>query len=276
MAGTQSCAQVTFGALRRQVDAGDFLLTESDYAPGLRTEAHAHSVTSLVFGLIGGLEQTHGSCSGALAPRTLLVLPRNVIHTDQVGREGCSCLFVSLGPDKLESIQRYTPVLESIRFAGGGRIGFIASALHHESWAQDSVRGLAVEGLVYDLLASLARERGPRDEHTAPWLLNLRDRLEVEFARPLALTDLARDAGVHPAYLARAFARKFGISLSVFVRTRRIEWAMDRLRQSRDPVAEIAVAAGFFDQSHFTRVFKRTVGTTPARFRHDHGWSTGR
>jgi AraC-like DNA-binding protein len=60
------------------------------------------------------------------------------------------------------------------------------------------------------------------------------------------------------------------VSISVFVRTRRIEWAMDRLRSSEGPVVDIAVAAGFFDQSHFTRCFKQMVGTTPARFRQSH------
>lgn len=275
MTGPHTGARVTFGAMRRQVEAGDFLLTESDYAPGLRTQAHAHAVTSLVFGLRGRLEQTHGSRSGELEPRTLLVLPREVVHADLVGAEGCSCLFVTLSPAKLETIHRYTPVLESVRFASGGRIPTIASALFHESWTDDSVRGLAVEGLVYDLLASLARDPGPRAERTAPWLKSLRDRLEADFALPLALTDLAREAGVHPAYLARAFARTYGTSLSVFIRTRRIEWSKDRLRSSQDPVAEIALAAGFFDQSHFTRSFKRVVGTTPARFRRSHGRSTG-
>jgi AraC family transcriptional regulator len=271
MPETQTCPGVTHGVLRRQVDAGDFLLTESEYAPGLRTQSHAHSVTSLVFGLSGGLANLHDGNSGDLVPRTLLVLPRDVVHSDLVGMEGCSCLFVTLSTTKLETVHRYTPILDSIRFASGGRIGPIAKALFHESRTRDSVRGLAVEGLVYDLLATLAREPGPGNERTAPWLVSLRERLETEFARPLALADLARDAGVHPAYLARAFARKFGISISMFLRTRRIEWSMDRLRDTEDPVAEIAVAAGFFDQSHFTRCFKRMVGTTPARFRRTHG-----
>jgi AraC family transcriptional regulator len=193
-----------------------------------------------------------------------------VIHTDKVGNDGCSCLFVTLDLGKLDAIHRYTPILDKVRFASGGRIGPIAKALFHESWTEDSVRGLAVEGLVYDLLASLARDPGRRDERTAPWLASLRGRLEAEFTSPLALADLAREAGVHPAYLARAFARKYGVSISVFVRTRRIEWAMDRLRSSEDPVVDIAVAAGFFDQSHFTRCFKQMVGTTPARFRQSH------
>ena len=271
MALSQPATPVTFGALRRQVDAGGFLLTESDYAPGLTTEEHVHSHTSLVFGLKGGLEQRHGSHTGELEPRKLLVLPRQVPHTDRVGSDGCRCLFVTLNPDKLEAIHRYTPVLDSVRFISGGRIGPISKALFHESWTNDSVRALAIEGLVYELLASLARDPGPRHERTAPWLASLRDRLEAEFSRQHTLGELARHAGVHPAYLARAFARAYGVSISAFIRARRVEWSMDRLRGSQEPVADIAIAAGFFDQSHFTRCFKRMVGTTPARFRRNHG-----
>jgi AraC-like DNA-binding protein len=40
-----------------------------------------------------------------------------------------------------------------------------------------------------------------------------------------------------------------------------------RARPRREPLAEIAASAGFADQSHFTRVFRRQVGTTPARYR---------
>jgi AraC family transcriptional regulator len=257
MTGAETCTRVTFGVTRREVRAGDFLLTESEYAPGLRTQAHAHSLTSLVFGLSGGLEQ--------------VVLPRNVVHSDQVGAMGCSCLFVSIGPARLETIQRYTPVLETVRFATGDRIGSIAKAIYHESRTDDSVWGLAVEGLVYGLLASLSREPAPRSERNAPWLSRLHDRLAAEFTRPRTLADLAREAGVHPTYLVRAFAREYGISISRFIRTRRIEWAMDQLRQSNDTIREVAQAAGFFDQSHFTRCFKRMVGSTPARFRQNHG-----
>lgn len=275
MAGLESCSQVTFGVLRRQVEAGDFLLTESEYAPGLKTKAHAHAQTSLVFGLRGGLEQSHGTRLGDLDDRTLLILPRDVVHADEVGSAGCSCLFVTLGNTTLDRFRRYTPILESVRFTDGGRIRPIATALHHESWAEDSVRALAVEGLVCGLLAGLAREPDPGSERAAPWLATLRDRLEAEFATPLSLSELARDAGLHPGYMARAFARRYGVSMSVFIRTRRIEWAKAQLSRSSEPVARIALAAGFFDQSHFTRCFKRVVGTTPARFRQAHGWSTG-
>ncbi len=265
---------VTHGALHAQVEAGDFLLTESSYAPGFRTGAHTHARTSLVFGLEGALEQVHGSRAGDLEPRTLLVLPRDVVHADQVGAGGCRCLFVTLDPAKLDAIGYHTPVLRSVRFAQGARIGPIAAALRQESRIDDEVRPMAIEGLVYELIAGLAREPDPGDERSASWLTMLRDRLEENFAGPVSLASLATDLGVHPAYMARAFARRYGTSISSFVRTRRIQWAREQLMYSDESISHIGMLAGFFDQSHFTRCFKRAVGTTPARFRQAHGWST--
>jgi AraC family transcriptional regulator len=47
----------------------------------------------------------------------------------------------------------------------------------------------------------------------------------------------------------------------------RLAWAAAELARGGKPLAEIAAGAGFADQSHFTRIFRRHVGTTPARYR---------
>jgi AraC family transcriptional regulator len=57
------------------------------------------------------------------------------------------------------------------------------------------------------------------------------------------------------------------MSAAQYLRRLRLEWAAERLRKPDDPLAEIASAAGFADQSHFTRRFKRLFGVTPAVFR---------
>ena len=62
-------------------------------------------------------------------------------------------------------------------------------------------------------------------------------------------------AGVHRAHLVRAFRARFGISVGAYVRRERIRWAARALRNSDAPIAEIALQAGFADQSHFTRTF---------------------
>ena len=106
----------TPGDLRRPRRAGGcrrFLLTESDYAPGLETQAHAHSITSLVFGLRAAWSRSTAPARASWSRARSSSCPRDVMHSDQVGTMGCSCLFVTLDPDKLEAIQRYTPILDS-------------------------------------------------------------------------------------------------------------------------------------------------------------------
>jgi AraC family transcriptional regulator len=91
----------------------------------------------------------------------------------------------------------------------------------------------------------------------------LRDRLDG----PPSLGELGETVGVHPAYLARAFRAHYGFSVGEYSRRLRLAWAAEELSRGEAPLAEVAANAGFADQSHFTRVFKQHVGTTPARYR---------
>jgi AraC family transcriptional regulator len=81
------------------------------------------------------------------------------------------------------------------------------------------------------------------------------------------LADVAQVAGVHPMHLARLFRERFGYSMGEFVRRRRIAWACGQLAGSEATIAAIALAAGFADQAHFTRTFRRITGCTPSWYR---------
>jgi AraC family transcriptional regulator len=68
-------------------------------------------------------------------------------------------------------------------------------------------------------------------------------------------------------HLARAFRQHYGASVGEFVRQRRLDFVCRELVASERPVAELALEAGFADQSHLTKIFNRALGTTPARYR---------
>jgi AraC family transcriptional regulator len=72
---------------------------------------------------------------------------------------------------------------------------------------------------------------------------------------------------VHPVYLARSFRERYGVSVGEYVRRLRLDWAAAQLSATETPVATVAAEAGFADQSHFTRAFKRHMGLTPGRYR---------
>src|SRR5262249_21772677 len=74
---------------------------------------------------------------------------------------------------------------------------------------------------------------------------------------------VAAAVGIHPVHLARVFRYHFGATLGDYVRRLRVEFAARQLITTEETLAGIALAAGFSDQSHFTRTFKRQTGMTP-------------
>jgi len=99
------------------------------------------------------------------------------------------------------------------------------------------------------------------------WLERVRSILEQRFAEPYKLSEIAAEVGVHPVHLAREFRKHYGTSVGEYLRRVRIEYACRELMDSNVAVTNIAFAAGFADQSHFSRTFKRLCGTTPGRYR---------
>ena len=93
--------------------------------------------------------------------------------------------------------------------------------------------------------------------------------IRADLGAPLRIAELAREAGVHPVYLARAFRRHLRSGPAEYIRGARIDAAKQSLADSDLPLSQVARAAGFADQSHFTRQFRRVVGASPGRYRRD-------
>ena len=79
--------------------------------------------------------------------------------------------------------------------------------------------------------------------------------------------DLEVATGLSRFDITRHFRRAFGTSPHRYLLMRRLERARQMMRDPRTPLAEIAVAAGFADQAHFTRLFRKAFGFTPGLWR---------
>ncbi|AOT62512.1 helix-turn-helix transcriptional regulator [Streptomyces rubrolavendulae] len=98
-------------------------------------------------------------------------------------------------------------------------------------------------------------------------LRRVRDRIDREYARPLDVVALARDAGVPAGHLGRLFRAAYGRSPHGYLLTRRIERATALLRRGDLGVAEVALAVGCTSLPAFTARFTGLVGVSPALFR---------
>ncbi|MFD9131415.1 AraC family transcriptional regulator [Streptomyces bottropensis] len=94
----------------------------------------------------------------------------------------------------------------------------------------------------------------------------LRELLDERVADGVTLAEAAGTVHAHPAHLVRAFGAAFGIAPHQYLMSRRVERARRLLLDGMRP-GEAAAMAGFYDQAHLTRHFRRWVGVTPGRFR---------
>lgn len=93
----------------------------------------------------------------------------------------------------------------------------------------------------------------------------LRELLDAHLPAALTLDEAAAVLDAHPASLVRAFSREFGIPPHRYITGRRLELARRHLLTGL-PAAEAAIRAGFYDQAHLTRHFRKLLGIGPARY----------
>ena len=98
-------------------------------------------------------------------------------------------------------------------------------------------------------------------------LQQVREYVEAHLEDRVSLTDLAQVVCLSPYHFSRSFKLALGVSPHRYVTQRRLERAKTLMRRTNQPLAQIALQAGFADQSHLTSVFHRETGLTPGQFR---------
>lgn len=91
--------------------------------------------------------------------------------------------------------------------------------------------------------------------------------IDTHLTDDLGLTELSEVAGLNPHHFAHAFKETVGMPPHRFIVERRVDKARGLLEYRQQSIADIAIACGFANQSHFTEHFRRVVGTTPAKYR---------
>jgi AraC-like DNA-binding protein len=98
-------------------------------------------------------------------------------------------------------------------------------------------------------------------------MLRTRDTMDRAFAQPLDVPALARIAHVSPAHFSRQFRATFGETPHRYLQRRRVERAMELLRESDRPVTEICFKVGFNSLGTFSNTFRAIVGESPTAYR---------
>jgi AraC-like DNA-binding protein len=247
-----------------------------------RYTRHAHE--TFTFALIEeGIEEfSYGGTLLRAGPGGVALLNPDMVHTGHAGTPA-GWAYRVLYPDAglVTGIaadlgwRRGTPsfpetVVYDARSARLLRAAHIA-AEHGDALASSSQLRAALAGLLRAHARPGCRARAERGPYRSPAAVRtVRDLLADRLADPPSLDDLARESGMSPFALVRAFRAETGLPPHAYVNHLRVRLAR-RLLDGGVAPADVAAAAGFADQAHLTRHFKRVVGVPPRAYQRDRG-----
>jgi AraC family transcriptional regulator len=254
----------THGEHVRRFDAGRFILFESTYTPATKLPPHYHDVAAMMFATSGSFTETTGRRTFHCNTYDVMVRPAGEAHTDRYGEQQTSCVIVNVRTNVFPSLGSAARLFEDAMVLPRPRVASVVQRIASELHLHDDLAPLVVEGLLLELIGTVAR---PARRDAPQWLDVARDYIHAHGDERPSLNSIAAAAGVHPSTLVRVFRARYGCSPGEYLRRTRLETAKSALLSTDRTIADIAVEAGFYDQSHFTNAFRRYTGMTPARFR---------
>jgi AraC family transcriptional regulator len=256
-----------YGNQVRSHDVAGLIFRDCVYGPNLHTPHHAHVYAHFGFVLQGVLTEVYGAKTSIYQSSALVFHPAEVVHRNVFHTNGGRMFVVELSPEWTERAHTYSKVLDHSFDCHGGVLAQLAIRLHGEFRAMDAVAPLAMEGIVLEMIAHTTRRAHPPERRRPRWLDQVRQILQAQFVEKPTIAAIAELVGVHPVHLTRTFHEHYRCTIGDYVRQMRIEYACQQMSNPALSLTEIASAAGFADQSHFNRTFKRAVGVSPSVFR---------
>ena len=255
----------------RSLETDSFGVREFELAPRTFIPQHAHDRLTLVLQLDGGYTQGTGGRSLVVSSGEVVAVPAHETHSVLVSPKGGRAILFDVADDHVRSSLQVFPC--ALSFAPTPPTRRAGHLIVEELRSPDGASGLVIDGLVLELAGRLLRTGAMRASAARasgspePWLARAKAYLDDSFLGTFDLADVARAAGVSRGHLTRVFRQRYGQSIGDYVRWRRVQHAAEQLRGSDRSLAEVALDAGFCDQSHLTRVFRRHFGVTPKAYR---------
>jgi AraC-like DNA-binding protein len=214
--------------------------------------------------------------------RVSAVLPPNepfeAAHTDAAGKIASFQIQAGFLKDVVRRARILPGKLQQLppaHFVINQRVDLLCSLLMHETEAGAPSGKIYFENLAAALLIAVLSQTDVRLANAGNLYVQNRQvqsavaYIEENFRSKLTLAELARVANLSPFHFDRLFSRVVGLTPHAYILDRRLRFAQ-RLLSDADfngTVADIASDAGFADQSHFARCFRRAYGKSPQAYR---------
>ena len=223
-----------------------------------RTAEHAHDWPVLSIFVTGDYRKVADGLERRVRTPCLIFHPSGAVHCNEITEAGLEQIDIMFDPGWVRLPHRLKN--GPVRCWSGSIVAQACSRLTR-AWRSAGPGEAARLAVLTQEVLAVADQKGSAPE--PPWLPAVERRLD-EGLRPEVI---AAELGLGVTWLQEAYRRAVGEGLADTVRRRRVETAARLLRSTSAPAAEIAAEAGFADQSHMVRVFRRVLARTPGQVR---------
>jgi AraC family transcriptional regulator len=255
-----------YGDVVRRHSSSQFVLSELHHPNRRVLPTHAHQTAYFSLLIDGRYEETYDGRRREYEPLTVWWHRPGVVHDDAVGQDGGRFFNVELTAEGSDALAEAGHARRDFH-EQGTRVVWLACQLLRELRRWQPCSALVAENLALEMAGCALRSSEPLSQPQPAWLGRVIQKLHDEPERRHYTSALAREAGVHPVYLAAVFRRIHRQTIGEYLRALRVRHAATLLRADT-PLAQTAAMLGYADQAHFTRVFAAVVGITPSAFRH--------
>lgn len=124
------------------------------------------------------------------------------------------------------------------------------------------------ENMLLEVFKQFIRKQQQQGEKMPAWAKELKELIQDHIDASLTLKELSKDLDINPSYLSREFSKHFdNLSFGDYIRKQRIERAVLLMADPIYTLTDISYLTGFSDQSHFTRIFRKVMGSNPSAYR---------
>ncbi|MGE3107500.1 MAG: helix-turn-helix domain-containing protein [Phycisphaerales bacterium] len=243
---------------------GAYEIRDTLHRGGASYARHHHDHVSLFVVLSGCVDETASTQRVECAGGSGGFLPVGVEHRSEFEGETVHTLDIALDAQWLERMGVMMRASDGCTYSFDPALSLVG---HRLLAASRGGGRIGADELLLELLGRTARVSGwgRAAEQNARWLSDVVEQLHAGSSADLAT--LALRAGKNAAHLCRSFRAAYGCTMSEYAAMLRVQRAAVLLRSTRQPLCRVAYEAGFSDQAHLTRAFRRHMGVTPRVFR---------
>lgn len=211
-----------------------------------------------------------GGRSLSLAPETAIALPADMpVRYGRSGGEGWRHSWIRLGGDGVDALLARCGVRLEVPTPMGSAAACarwlvaLDDEMHHPAGADAA----SLAALLTVWLRAIGRRAGGVTPAVPEPYRRARQYIETHFLEPLTLAQVAAYAHRSPRHLCEGFRKQYGTPPIAYAIQLRLDHAAERLRETDEPVGEVARLCGFRDSTYFCRMFRRHKGQPPTDWR---------